>query len=68
MTSRRGTDAGYSTGCAVVWAAILSALAALGETEKLLSALPAFPGGECCRFPLPWGDGVATLSRFRTEA
>jgi hypothetical protein len=50
MTSRRGTYAGYSAGCAVVWAAILSALAALGETEKLLSALPAFPAESVAAF------------------
>jgi hypothetical protein len=57
MTSRRGTDTGYSIGCAVVWAAILSALVALGETEKLRRVLPVLAG---------WWMGwtSATIARY----
>jgi hypothetical protein len=57
MSSRRGTYTGYRIGCAVVWAPILSALVALGETEKLRRVLPVFAG---------WWVGwtSATIARY----
>jgi hypothetical protein len=44
MRGRRGTYTGYSTGCAVVWAVILSVLRALGKSEKMRKILPVFAG------------------------
>ena len=38
------TYTGYGIGCALAWAAILGALAALGEKEKLRRILPVFGG------------------------
>lgn len=44
MRKPRETYTAYSIGCAVVWAAILGALAALGEKEKLRTILPVLGG------------------------
>lgn len=47
----------YSVGCAIVWAAILGALAARGEKKKLRTILPVFGG---------WWAGwtSATIARY----
>lgn len=57
MRVRRRTYAGYSFGCAVVWAIILSVLGASGNKEKLHRILPVFAG---------WWVGwtSATIARY----
>jgi hypothetical protein len=57
MRGRRGTYTGYSIGCAVVWAVILSVLGALGKKEKFRRILPVFAG---------WWEGwtSATIARY----
>lgn len=44
MSDRRRSYTAYSVGCAIVWAAILGVLAALGEKEKLRRVLPVCSG------------------------
>lgn len=44
MTIGRQSYTAYSIGCAVVWAAILGALAVLGEADRLRKVLPVFGG------------------------
>lgn len=57
MTAPRQSYTAYSVGCAVVWAAILGVLTALGETEKRRTILPVFGG---------WWMGwtSATIARY----
>lgn len=44
MRTRTQSYTAYGIGCAVVWAAVLGGLAALGEKEKLRRILPVFGG------------------------
>lgn len=57
MRGRRQSYTSYSIGCAVVWAAILGLVAALGESEKLRRILPVVAG---------WWMGwmSATIARY----
>ncbi|MGD0084028.1 MAG: hypothetical protein ABSD78_12645 [Acidimicrobiales bacterium] len=57
MRDRLETYTAYSIGCAVVWALILSVLAALGKRETLRRILPGFAG---------WWMGwtSATIARY----
>lgn len=57
MGRRRQSYTAYSIGCAIVWAAILGALAASGEKERLRRILPVFGG-----WWLGWTS--ATIARF----
>lgn len=44
MSRRLQSYTAYSIGCAIAWAAVLGALAASGEEEKLRRALPVLGG------------------------
>jgi hypothetical protein len=57
MRGRKGTYTGYSIGCAVFWAIVLSVLGALGKREQLRRILPVFGG---------WWVGwtSATIARY----
>lgn len=57
MKATRKSYTTYGIGCAIVWAAILGILAALGEKEKLRKILPAFGG-----WWLGWTS--ATIARY----